>query len=164
MEEVWKDVIGYEGFYLVSNTGNIYGVVAGRAISIKTEKNGYKRVTLNRSGVRKTISVHRLVVEAFIEPITEGFCVDHIDNNRGNNHISNLRIVTYTFNVKRSFCNTLGISKMRKQKTTPQRFRADMWIYGRKYFLGSWDTEQEALKAYRETHFYFWGYHYARQE
>jgi len=53
---------------------------------------------------------------------------------------------------------------MRKQKTTPQRFRADMWIYGRKYFLGSWDTEQEALKAYRETHFYFWGYHYARQE
>jgi hypothetical protein len=163
MEEVWKEVVGYEGFYTVSNYGNVFSTLKNIPMSAKIEKNGYKRVTLTKKGARRTVSVHRIVVEAFIGKIPAGLCIDHIDNRRDNNIVSNLRIVNYSFNVKRSFVNTFGISKMRTQKTTPQRYRSDIWIYGRKYFLGSWASKEDAINNYRKTHFEFFGYDYARQ-
>jgi hypothetical protein len=163
MKEEWKDIVGHEGFYTVSSLGNVFSTLKNIPMSAKKEKNGYERITLAKNGARKTVSIHRLVVEAFIGTIPKGFCVDHIDNNRANNARENLRIVDYSFNVKRSFINTIGISKMRTQKKTPQRYRSDIWIYGRKYFLGSWTSKEEAIENYRKTHLEFWGYDHARQ-
>lgn len=70
MEEVWKDVVGYEGYYMVSNFGRIKSL---RFRHIKREKimnasirpDGYMSVGLSKDGVTKTRTVHRLVATAF---------------------------------------------------------------------------------------------------
>ena len=87
MEEfrIIKDYENYE----VSNFGNVRNIKTGRVLKGVNSK-GYLRVNLN-NGVRKTLRIHRLVGIAFIPNPKNKECLDHIDNNQLNNHISNLR-------------------------------------------------------------------------
>lgn len=106
--EVWKDVAGYEGFYKVSNRGNIYSVerkdsrgqrCGGRMLKPKYGGKGYHQVNLHKNGVSKTKYVHRLVAEAFI-PNPKGFLeVNHKDENKSNNESSNLEWCTRNYNM-----------------------------------------------------------------
>lgn len=111
--EIWKDIVGYEGYYQVSNLGNVRSLdrlvkhpkggdklVNGKILKSKSydEKKSYPSVMLNKNGERKTFNVHRLVARAFPEVCGEWFdgcCVDHIDTNHGNNNCKNLRICTH---------------------------------------------------------------------
>lgn len=110
--EIWKDVVGYEGRYLVSNIGNIKSVERGRdsnknyLIKEKIRKrqidksNGYLSVMLFKDGKGKRLSVHRLVATAFIpnpENLPE---VNHLDYNKLNPHVSNLEWCTASENKK----------------------------------------------------------------
>ena len=107
MEELWKDIEGYEGLYQVSNLGRVkslgrdYVAANGgirhieehflkQAISPK----GYLKVTLLKNGARSTKQVHRLVAEAFIPNPDNKPQVDHIDGNKQSNIVSNLRFAT----------------------------------------------------------------------
>ena len=98
----WRPVKDYEDLYEVSNTGEVRRIIP-RYSHVETLKQsssskGYKLVCLCRNGVQKTMSVHRLVATAFI-PNPESFpCVNHIDENKGNNIVSNLEWCTYTHN------------------------------------------------------------------
>ena len=96
MEEIWKDIEGYEGLYQVSNQGNIkslnYNHTGKEKILSTKDHHGYRRVTLYKDKKLKTFFVHVLVAKAFIENIntliyTE---VNHIDENRSNNIYTNL--------------------------------------------------------------------------
>lgn len=101
--EVWRDVVGYEGWYQVSDHGRVKrikpgrGTRAGYVLSADTRKrDGYRMLNLltGTAATRKLCYVHRLVAEAFLGPIPPGWTVNHIDCNTGNNHIRNLEIVT----------------------------------------------------------------------
>jgi hypothetical protein len=113
--EVFKDIEGYEGIYQVSN----YGVVKslerviirrdGRRRTIKlkikegTHNKGYKRIALcDKNGNSKSYYVHRLVMKHFIGD--SDLYVDHIDGDKQNNHLDNLRYVTNSENL--TFRNT----------------------------------------------------------
>ena len=109
----WNWVRGYEGIYKVSDTGRVEsvgryikrsdGVVcfrSGRPCACRNDKDGYCVVKLSKDGVSKLKTVHRLVYEAFCGDIPDGFEVDHIDFNRSNNCIDNLRILNHRENVK----------------------------------------------------------------
>lgn len=107
MEETWKDVEGYEGLYQVSNLGRVKSleryVIRGRGGISKVrerilkcghDKDGYSCVALMLNGKRTTFRVHRLVAQAFIpNPENKPF-VNHINEDKTNNHAKNLEWCT----------------------------------------------------------------------
>lgn len=108
MEEVWKDIKGYEGKYKISNLGRILmsgihsnGRKYGEKIKkTRVDKNGYEYANLTDwEGNVKTRKIHQLVACAFIPNTENKPCIDHIDCNRTNNNVSNLRWVTHKENA-----------------------------------------------------------------
>jgi hypothetical protein len=89
MEEIWKDVVGYEGVYKVSNLGNVK-TKTGRIRKHRLTTDGYPYVTLIKNGKRKDKSIHRLVATAFIPNPENLPVVRHLDDCRTNFQISNL--------------------------------------------------------------------------
>lgn len=119
MEEIWKDICGYEGLYQVSNCGRVKSFRKWKRASCPEEyvlkhslnNGGYHFVTLYTGGGRKKILVHRLVAEAFI-PNPDGLPhINHIDEDKGNNRADNLEWCTPQYN------NCYGTAKFRKMLT-----------------------------------------------
>lgn len=120
--EIWKDVVGYEGFYLVSNLGRIRSVdrVVLSTAGIKRKFKGvvlsqyapmgqYYRVSL-RSTKQNSI-VHRLIAEAFIPNPENKSQINHKDGDKLNNHVSNLEWCTPSENIQHAFDTGLKIGK-----------------------------------------------------
>lgn len=97
MEEIWKNVVSYEGLYKVSNLGNVAKIhpKTGELILKKLSKrDGYLTTGLTKGGKTKSYLVHRLVAVAFLENESVKPYVNHIDGNRANNNVNNLEWVT----------------------------------------------------------------------
>lgn len=103
-EEIWKDIPGYEGLYQVSNKGNAKSLSReiwnGKGYYLREEKMlsnspnpmGYNRVVLrDEDGKSYYVGVHYLVLMSFVGPKPEGYTVCHIDNDKMNNKLENLR-------------------------------------------------------------------------
>ncbi len=117
MEEIWKDVVGYEGLYKVSNLGRVKSIdrvvvnslgvprrFYGKTMVLQSAKNtGYAMVSLNKNGVSTCKYVHGIVGEAFIYNPHNKPYINHKDFNRTNNLVSNLEWVTNGENVKHSY-------------------------------------------------------------
>lgn len=103
MNEIWKDVINYEGLYQVSNFGKIKSCNKFDSIGrlrkeklLKQQKNkwGYNFVRIAKNGKQHNCSVHRLVYEAFNGKIPEGMQVNHINEVKTDNRLDNLNLMT----------------------------------------------------------------------
>lgn len=96
-EEIWKDIKGYEGLYQVSDLGRVKSFKrdSERILKPLTKTTGYKSVTLSNKQVKhQSINVHRLVADAFIPNPDNKPQVNHIDEDKTNNMVSNLEWVT----------------------------------------------------------------------
>lgn len=100
MEEVWKDVVGYEGFYQVSNLGRVRNTKNKYILSQYIANNGYMSLRFGKCDKTKKMLmlVHRLVAEAFVPNPNNFLCVGHIDENRLNNCANNLKWCTHLEN------------------------------------------------------------------
>lgn len=107
--EVWKDVVGYEGMYQVSNLGRARSVehvrdngrmVKAKVIAVTNQTGGYSIVSLrDRSGKKATKYIHQLVLRAFVgeRPANHDAC--HCNGDRGDNRLENLRYDTRANNL-----------------------------------------------------------------
>ncbi|MCB0448470.1 MAG: NUMOD4 motif-containing HNH endonuclease, partial [Gelidibacter sp.] len=101
--EIWKEVVGYEKEYEVSNLGNVRRKPKNLKQSISPH--GYKTLTLSKNGKCSTKLVHRLVAESFIENPKVNEQVNHKDCNKINNTLSNLEWVTFKENIEHAVEN-----------------------------------------------------------
>lgn len=92
-----KAIEGYED-YLISNTGQVYSLKRRKYLSACVDNHGYLCVTLCKNNHASTKNIHRLLAEAFILNPDNKPCVDHINRNRLDNRLENLRWVTYSEN------------------------------------------------------------------
>lgn len=158
--EIWKDIIGFEGLYQISNYGNVksckrmvnakYGkrLVNEKLLSLGKDRDGYLMVILCQEGIKKTVKIHRLVANAFIDKIDDKEIVNHIDSNKSNNILSNLEWVSYLENKCHSRLNRSLSSKyvgvhFNKRDNA---FRSIIRIKGKSIYLGSFKTEEDAYK------------------
>lgn len=104
MNEIWKEIQGFEGLYEVSNYGKVRSLYHNSRKVLKPHKdrNGYMNVTLYKGKKPHYLIVHRLVATAFVKKDECRNIVDHIDCNRNNNHFENLRWVTVAENSRYS--------------------------------------------------------------
>jgi hypothetical protein len=125
--EEWRDIVGYEGLYQISNLGRVKalerevknsGALGQQKTITKHElikkqsfnHQGYCQVSLMKDGKRKTCRVHRIVAEHFIVPTSAAAGeVNHIDGNKANNRVSNLEWVTPSENVQHAV--SIGLKK-----------------------------------------------------
>ena len=96
--EVWKPIEGYEDKYLISNTGKVKSLYRNIILKPKTDKDGYKEVSLHKNGKSKTKKIHRLVAYAFIPNPNNLPQVNHKNENKENNHVENLEWCTSEYN------------------------------------------------------------------
>lgn len=103
MEEVWKDIEGYEGLYQVSNLGRVKSLGNNKTRKEKVlrcrVKGGYLFIDLHKNGELKTFKVSRLVAQAFISNPENKPIVDHINTIRTDDRIFNLRWCTQKENM-----------------------------------------------------------------
>ena len=122
MEEIWKDIEGYEGLYQVSNMGRVRSLRRNIILKIKIGSNGYERVVLSVNNIPKGYSIHRLVANTFIPNPDNYPIVNHKDENKTNNRVDNLEWCTQKYNVNYG----TGIAKRtRSQSKKVLQFKTD---------------------------------------
>ncbi len=138
MKEVWKDVVGYEGLYQISNTGKLKRVERGKEniLQGKKDKDGYICVILSRNQNKKFYRLHRLIAEAFIPNPLNKPEVNHKDRNKQNNVVdlddlqgetTNLEWVTPAENVKHCFLTGKNIYKRQVLQYTKDMRYVSCW-------------------------------------
>jgi len=110
--EIWKGVVGYEGFYQVSNLGNVKRVGSFRGVNkaylndyyLKPKDNGkgYYRIKLTVNNKSKRVMLHRIIAEAFINNPKNKKVINHINCDKKDNRIENLEWCSQSENVLHS--------------------------------------------------------------
>ena len=153
MEEIWKDIAGYESLYQVSNLGRVkslrrltkcrggsYGVVKEKILK-KSLNNGYEIVSFIKDNRHKTYSVHRLVALAFIANPYNLPQINHKDEFKSNNIAKNLEWCTHRYNI-----NYGSFQKNKAKSNSKKTYKTS--IDGE--ILGAYDSLKEAATANAE--------------
>lgn len=130
MEEIWKDIKGYESLYQVSNMGRIKSLerykenhsklqkVEEKIKTINIKNSGYQFVQLYKNNKYKNLMVHRLVAQAFIPNVDNKPQINHIDGNKLNNNVTNLEWCTNSENEKHAWNTGLKQCTEKLKETT----------------------------------------------
>ncbi len=156
--EIWTHIPSFENYYSISNFGNVKslereiklpnGITKNlKSIALKPKMNtkGYLRVILNKNGIRKEYSIHRLMAMTFLNhrDTIKGIVVDHKDNDKTNNNISNLQLITHRENCSKDRKSKLGVRNIRLNKYNG--FEVQLWFENRLKSLGTYKNINEAI-------------------
>ena len=150
--EIWKDVIGWEGFYQVSNLWHVQSLWKTnqywfwkrvKVLKKRIHRQWYIRYAFSKNWVIYNKSAHRLVAETFIENIWNKEMVNHKNWIKGDNRLENLEWVTRSENTKHSY-HTLWNKNLRNAKPKYQKGESNkqsilIWQYTKEWvFIRSW--------------------------
>lgn len=111
MQEIWKDIEGYNGYHQISNYGRVKScdrisnnrrgnyLKKSKILKTSVDNDGYIHVTLCKNGERKTFTIHKLVATSFIENPFNLLEINHKDENKANNNVENLEWCTRKYNL-----------------------------------------------------------------
>lgn len=137
MEEIWKDIEGYEGLYQVSDKGRVYGIKRNNILKPGVVW-GYEQVVLCKNGVCKQMKVHRLVASAFCNKRENADQVNHINENKRDNRAENLEWCTNLENIRHG----TGIKRHALSQTNNYRSKK----------VGQFTRDGELVGVYASTH------------
>ena len=159
--EEWKDVIGYDYKYQISDLGRFRRLTSFHKRNIDTitlgsfDARGYLRVSITKGGKSVSKKLHRLVAEYFIDGYSEDLTVNHIDFVKNNNRKTNLELMTVAENaldyISKIIKNTssssyIGVNFHKNLKKWNTRVEVD----GKRHSVGTYSTEQEAIQAIKD--------------
>ena len=151
INECWRSIDGYMN-YQVSNVGRVRNITTGRILKQCILNKGYYAVSLAKDGVSKTYTVHKLVAHEFIpRPDTNvKLLVDHIDRNKVNNQVTNLRWATQQQNLMNMTIRTGTSSQYKGVAYHKRRSKWEAYIIfnGNKLHLGLFVNAEDAARAY----------------
>ena len=168
-KEIWKDVPGYEGYYKVSNLGRVRSLDRVRTYKSGASKllegkmsnpimnNGYKHVTLTMKGRQKAFKISQLVAMGFLGHKPDGYklVVDHINGNRSDDRVENLRIVTNRANASTCFRTGNGTFSSKYVgvcwSNRSLKWQSSIYYDGIRIHLGLFDNETDASDAYQKA-------------
>lgn len=147
--ETFAPIEGYDDMYGISVYGNIISFKRGKLLKLNKNTSGYYQVGLFKDGKRRIFRVHQLVAINFIDKnyLSKGLFVDHIDRNRVNNIVDNLRCVTPRENSSfiRGKVDKLGVGYSKNA------FTCHIVVGGVSYNLGRFTNKEDAHKKYLEA-------------
>ena len=157
MNEIWKDIPEYEGMYQASNLGRVRSLDrldsigkrhSGKILSGYLDGHGYPTFHLWSNGTFKHAKGHHLVMLCFVGPRDEKLVVDHINADRADNKLQNLRYITQRENSSRWQIKENGLPTGVLPSGKSNRFRAMCRDAKKKRHIGTFSTAQEASIAY----------------
>ena len=163
MKEIFKDIPGYEGLYQVSNLGKVKSlrrkIYVNSGFYLSVEKilkqsisiRGYYLTTLTKNNKSITKSVHSLVAMAFLDHTPNGnkIVVDHIDNNKKNNRLENLQIITHRENVSKDKKNKTSKYTGVSWDKVKNKWRSAIRLNEKNIYLGMFESEERASDTYQ---------------
>lgn len=156
--EIWKDVIGYEGLYQVSNLGSIKSLgndktKKERILKDRINKFGYLRVVLYKYGNTKNKSVHQIVAESFLNHTVFGMelVINHKNFIRNDNRVENLEIVTARENSNQKHIESTSKYVGVHFHKLSNKWQSQIYINGKQKYLGLFDNEIDAHNSYQKA-------------
>ncbi len=146
--EVWKPIDGYYN-YEISSRGRVMNVKKGKLLKSFLKSDGYLEVYLCLNSKKTHKSIHRLVANAFITPKANKLLVDHVNGDKNNNNIKNLRWVNKKENAqncKLSLRNSSGTKGVTYDKSR-KKWKAHICVDYKHVFIGRFDNKDDAIKA-----------------
>ena len=142
-----KEIKDYEGLYSLDlNNNQVYGHKRKKYLKQNLHKTGYYEIQLSKNSKRKIFKFHRLIYEAHNGTIPEGMCIDHIDNNKENNNIENLRLATVSQNSMNKITQknnlSTGYKNIRLMKNNTYQVRIHK---NKKTYYKTFKTSEEAI-------------------
>lgn len=150
--EVWRIIENCDNFK-INNFGVVKNISKNRKLKQSVNAGGYKFVSLvNNNGKRQNHLIHRLIAIQFIENLTNKLCIDHINNDRTDNNIKNLRWCTSGENKQNASVsknNTSGTKGIYWNKKA-NKWHVQIMINDKHINIGLFENKEDAILARKE--------------
>ena len=151
--EIWKDILGYNGMYQISDLGRAKSLCGAKERVLKPAliSSGYLAICIRKDKIQKTFTIHKLVAIAFLnhKPCKQKLVVNHVNFDKSDNRAVNLEIVTTRENTNRKHIKSTSKYTGVYWDKIYKRWRSSIIVNKKTKHLGRFINEYDAHLAYQ---------------